>query len=361
MAGGGDAPPPVGRLRGERRRARRASRSGGRWPPRPRSCRSRPPPAAGSRRGGGPRRPGRRRGWSRAARTAAGCGRAPGPRGRVRAASRCSVTGSTSRGDRTGPLLPSGVPNEQRSPVRPRRCPATVVPRPRRASQVACSGRSHEIRSRGRAVRSAGPLSFDCSAPRTTGGSPCHAHVWALAARRPSPCSPACGSRLRERRRADRHGPGTTTTRRGHDHGGRRATTTAAAATFPVTVNTPAARSPSRPSRAGSCRCRRRPPRCSSPSAPARRSSPSTTSPNYPTDAPKTDLSGFTPNLEAIVDVRAGPRRRVGRPGDLVAGLQRRQGARDRSCRPPPRSTTPTPSSSSSARRRATSAAPPRW
>ena len=52
--------------------------------------------------------------------------------------------------------------------------------------------------------------------------------------------------------------------------------------------------------REASCRCRRPPPRCSSPSAPATRSRPSTAPRTTPTDAPTTDLSAFTPNAEAI-------------------------------------------------------------
>ena len=57
-------------------------------------------------------------------------------------------------------------------------------------------------------------------------------------------------------------------------------------------------------SRAASSRCRRRRPSRCSRSAPGARSSRSTTSPTTRRAAPKTTLSGFTPNVEAIASYR---------------------------------------------------------
>ena len=88
----------------------------------------------------------------------------------------------------------------------------------------------------------------------------------------------ATATPARPRRRRRRRPPGHGVAR---DHGVRRR-----------------ARPRCRPS--ASCPCRRRSPRCSSPSAPATRSSPSTAHSDYPAGTPMTDLSGFRPNVEAI-------------------------------------------------------------
>ena len=99
------------------------------------------------------------------------------------------------------------------------------------------------------------------------------------------------------------------------------ATTTAAAATFPVTVNTPdgAVTIPAKPTKIVSI----------SPTATemlfAIGAGPQVVAvddqSDYPPDAPKTDLSGFTPNLEAIL--KYNPDLVVASaPGDVVAGLQ---------------------------------------
>ena len=74
-----------------------------------------------------------------------------------------------------------------------------------------------------------------------------------------------------------------------------------------------AARSRSTRSRCGSSRSRRPRPRCSSRSAPGKQVVAVDDQSNYPAKAPRTKLSGFTPNVEAIANVQARPRRRRGR------------------------------------------------
>ena len=213
-------------------------------------------------------------------------------------AGRPSAEGQRSRAaSRAGSYGPSATvrgPNEQRSPVRVRRCPATVVPRSSRASQVACSGRltRHALEDErfGRQAPVVRLLS-----PRTTGGRAMRRSVspWlgALA------CSPRAA---RTARAPGGHGtaPPTTTaptSRAGHD---RRADHPA---TFPVSVNTPDG-SGDHPGEADAHRVvvahrHRDAVRRGRRAAGRRRRRPV----GLPPEAPRTNLSGFTPNLEAIL------------------------------------------------------------
>lgn len=81
---------------------------------------------------------------------------------------------------------------------------------------------------------------------------------------------------------------------------------------------------------------------------------------NYPADAPVTDLSGYTPNLEAILGYQPDLVVATDDTGDIVSGLER---SGSRSCCSPPHGpwTTPTPRSNRSARPPARSARPPSW
>ena len=110
-----------------------------------------------------------------------------------------------------------------------------------------------------------------------------------------------------------------------------------------------------------SCRCRRRPPRCCSPSAPATRSSPSTTSRTSPRRRPITDLSGLRPERRGDHRLRARPGGPVRRPQRRRGRPRRRRRARPSCSTPRPPSTTPTPRSRCSAPPPATSATPPSW
>ena len=104
----------------------------------------------------------------------------------------------------------------------------------------------------------------------------------------------------------------------------------AAAKDFPVTVTTRAARSRSTRSRCGSSRSRRRRPRCSSRSAPGKQVVAVDDQSNYPASAPRTKLSGFTPNVEAIAKYK--PDLVVGEAGlTKLAGVVR--GGRDPAAR----------------------------
>ena len=121
----------------------------------------------------------------------------------------------------------------------------------------------------------------------------------------------------------------------------------------PTTTTAAASRVPS-----ASCRCRATPPRCSSPSAPATRWWPSTTSPTSPRTPRPRDLSAYEPNVEAIATyepdlvVRVRRRRARGEPRAARHRGARRSGGRRRS-------TTPTSRSRSSARSPGTRTRPP--
>ena len=254
----------------------------------------------------------------------------------------------------TAPLVaflapaPAPVTERQRSPVRIRRCPATVRATPVARARSPALRHVTDPRGKGRAWSGVGAgsvgdvfrllwrLPVPRTIPRSTSRRPRRRSLLSLLAGRSPPAAarsaPAGQRRLDARPAAAVAGHRHRRQRQGH---------------------------PRRPARDDRVHVGHARPRCCSRSAPATRSKAVDSTSNYPEGAPTTDLSAFTPNAEAIAKYNPDLVVLSDDLNGIVDAPRRPEGAHAAARRPRRRSTTPTRSSRPWARRPGTPTRPP--